>query len=456
MKLGTRIHILTTLVVFLLLVLTNTAVYQIFKKITIDAEMEQLRLSTTNIIHSINKKNAENIEIEELLRTHLLSNGLIRIVSKKEYDYYQTMTNQSYKKLQTSYSSKEYSKVFSLNNSKFAVVSIPTIWTNGEVVSLQVAENIDFMYENFRSLLVILVIASSIVIVAAFFAGRILSRVILTPIQRMTATMQDIQASRSFKKLRIKTSSQDELDEMAETFNNMMDILHDNYYKQQQFVSDASHELKTPLTIIESYAKMLKRWGRKREDLLDESIEAIFSEAQRMKGMTNQMLNLAKSDDMWDVEMKPTNIRPMIEETVKQLQRTYEREINVSFNKEEHIVPLHEQGMKQLLLIVLDNARKYSEKHIDVIVHEENTFLTISVTDYGIGIPNTELEHIFNRFYRVDKVRARETGGSGLGLSIAKQIVEAHSGKIKVNSEESQGTTVVITLTTTEGSLSSE
>lgn len=456
MKLGTRIHILTTLLVFILLVVTNTAVYLIFKKITIDAEMRQLNLTTNNIIEELNGEEAEDVPIGELLRNNLLSDGMIRIVSKDDTAYFQTATESSYKNIKTNYESQETSKIVDFANSKFAVVSVPTIWNNGEVVSLQVIENIDFMYDNFRSLLMILVVSSSIFIIAAFFAGRVLSTVILTPIQRMTSTMQEIQKSRSFKKFRIKNESKDELYEMAATFNEMMDILHENYYKQQQFVSDASHELKTPLTVIESYAKMLQRWGRKREDLLDESIEAIYSEAQRMKMMTNQMLNLAKSEDMWDAEMKRSNIRPLIEATAKQLSRTYEREIQVSFNKDEHWIPMHEQGIKQLLLILLDNARKYSEKQIDVEVLEEHSTLQISVKDYGMGIPGKELPHIFDRFYRVDKVRSRETGGTGLGLSIAKQIVDAHSGTITVHSEEGKGTTVVFTLNLNEGSSKSE
>ncbi|MEH6945005.1 HAMP domain-containing sensor histidine kinase [Bacillus sp. JJ722] len=449
MKLGTRIHLLTTLLVFLLLIITNTAVYLIYKKITIDAELKQLHLTAINTIDSLNTGISKNIDIDDLfLMSFLPPEGMLRIAKdNKKKPIEAVATNNTYHNLKIPNDSKEFSKVMTMNNrdnTKFAVVSVPFVWKDGEVVSLQVVQNIDHIYQNLQSLSFILIVSSAIVIVAAFFAGRMLSTLILTPIKRMTATMKDIQKSRSFKKLKIDKMSKDELYAMADTFNGMMDILHDNFYKQQQFVSDASHELKTPLTVVESYAKMLKRWGRKREDILDEAIEAISSEAERMKMMTNQMLNLAKSEEMWDVEMKMGNIRPIIEATVKQLQRTYNRDITVSFNKDEYIIPMHEQGMKQLILILLDNARKYSDSIINVDVSEDETTLAISISDRGIGIPIAELPHIFDRFYRVDKVRSRETGGTGLGLSIAKQIVTAHSGTIKVNSEEGKGTTFVI------------
>ena len=120
--------------------------------------------------------------------------------------------------------------------------------------------------------------------------------------------MEEIQKSKTFKKIRRDRSSKDELDQMANTFNNMMDLLEENYQKQEQFVSDASHELKTPLTVIVSYVDMLKRWGMKRPDILEEAIEAIHSESIRMKQLTEQMLLLAKGDTEWELKIEQVNI----------------------------------------------------------------------------------------------------------------------------------------------------
>ena len=108
---------------------------------------------------------------------------------------------------------------------------------------------------------------------------------------------------------------------MGTTFNKMIDLLHQNFEKQQQFVSDASHELRTPLTVIESYAKLLKRWGMKKQDVLEESVEAIYSEAVRMKGMTNQMLLLANSSAEWNLETNESDLVRLCKMTAEQLEK---------------------------------------------------------------------------------------------------------------------------------------
>ncbi|MET1194104.1 histidine kinase dimerization/phospho-acceptor domain-containing protein, partial [Bacillus licheniformis] len=172
----------------------------------------------------------------------------------------------------------------------YAISHTPVIWTNGEVVSLEVTEQLADVEQSLQTLKFILLIASLVILIPTIFAGRLLSKIILRPIKSLIHTMEEIQVSRTFKKIDLSSPSKDELDQMANTFNNMMDLLEENYKKQEQFVSDASHELKTPLTVVESYANMLKRWGMKRPDILEEAIEAIHSESLRMKQLTSQML----------------------------------------------------------------------------------------------------------------------------------------------------------------------
>jgi two-component system, OmpR family, sensor histidine kinase ArlS len=233
---------------------------------------------------------------------------------------------------------------------------------------------------------------------------------------------------------------------MASTFNNMMDLLEENYKKQEQFVSDASHELKTPLTVIVSYANMLKRWGMKRPDILEEAIEAIHSESIRMKQLTEQMLLLAKGDTQWALKIEQIDIAAICRETSKYLQQTFQRKISIHINTDHPLIMADEKKIKQLLYILVDNAIKYSEKSIDISITRSSHFLFIAIADYGIGIPKEELERVYERFFRVDKARNRETGGSGLGLPIAKKIIAAHNGEMKIESEEGKGTTVTLKL----------
>jgi signal transduction histidine kinase len=128
------------------------------------------------------------------------------------------------------------------------------------------------------------------------------------------------------------------------------------------------------------------------------------------------------------------------------MKRTYEHPITVHVQEAEVLVSADEQKIKQLLVILLDNALTYSSKPIRIEITEQQRDVTISVIDHGVGIPAEDLPHIFDRFYRVDKARARETGGTGLGLSIAKRIVDAHGGEIDVLSIDGEGTTFIVTL----------
>ncbi|MFD2875173.1 histidine kinase dimerization/phospho-acceptor domain-containing protein [Paenibacillus rhizoplanae] len=129
--------------------------------------------------------------------------------------------------------------------------------------------------------------------------------------------MREIQRSGKFRRLPLEAHSKDELVEMGHTFNEMIGLLESNYVKQEKFVSDASHELRTPLTVIESYASLLKRRGRDHPELFDESVEAIHSEAVRMKEMTEQLLLLAKHPEQWDLELKVMDLEALARSSAK-------------------------------------------------------------------------------------------------------------------------------------------
>jgi hypothetical protein len=225
-----------------------------------------------------------------------------------------------------------------------------------------------------------------------------------------------------------------------------MDILENNFEKQQQFVSDASHELKTPVTIIESYASMLKRWGMKDPILLEESVEAIYSEAVRMKEMTKQMLMLANQDTEWINDYQQVDFVSLSVETSKLIKSVYNQNISICTQYDRVVARADKQKMKQLLFILLDNALKYSYSAIKLYVGYKNDRVFFTVEDHGIGIPKEDITHIFDRFYRVDKARNRETGGTGLGLSIAKKIVDTHGGNIDVGSTEGVGTSFTVSI----------
>lgn len=210
---------------------------------------------------------------------------------------------------------------------------------------------------------------------------------------------------------------------------------------------NASHELKTPLTVISSYARMLERFGKTREDLLDEGITAISEETTRMKYLTEQFLSFTKvthSDTDADKEYIPAV--QLIESVAVRLEKVFKRNINVASSGINPYVYVYPAALEQLMRIFLDNAYKYSDEDIDVNITENRNSVIISVRDYGIGISEDELDDIFERFYRVDKARTRKTGGSGLGLSIARQLAENNDINISVESRINEGTTFKLTM----------
>ena len=413
----------------------------------IDNAIKRLDTEISNVLEGVKQADRSTVNYNSLLRSYLPPNGMIRILPPDGNPILIVVKgNTNLQNLPYTYEAGEQIHMKRINHHLYAVGHIPIIWKNNEIVSLEVTEPLTDVERSLKILKVILTIASLVILIPTVIGGRILSQVILGPIKTLIQTMEEIQKSKTFKKIRRDRSSKDELDQMANTFNNMMDLLEENYKKQEQFVSDASHELKTPLTVIVSYANMLKRWGMKRPNILEEAIEAIHSESIRMKQLTEQMLLLAKGDTEWELKIEQVDIAAICRETSKYLQQAFQREISIHVNTDRPLIMADEKKIKQLLYILVDNAIKYSEKSIDLSVTKNSHFLFIAITDYGIGIPKVELERVYERFFRVDKARNRELGGSGLGLPIAKKIIAAHNGEIKIESEEGKRTTVTLKL----------
>lgn len=240
-----------------------------------------------------------------------------------------------------------------------------------------------------------------------------------------------------------------ELRGLAQAINNMLDRVDSAYRSQLRFVSDASHELRTPISVIQGYANLLDRWGKEDEKILDESISAIKSEASNMKDLVEQLLFLARSDNnSITMKMEYIDLSALVQEVAR------ESEMIDTSHKIEYPQrdPLYISGdaqlLKQALRILMDNALKYTPENGKIILdaREIDNKAAISVTDSGVGIGAEDLPRLFDRFYRADVSRTRQTGGAGLGLSIAKWVVDSHGGVIDVLSREGFGTRMTIKL----------
>ncbi|GAE35636.1 sensor histidine kinase [Halalkalibacter akibai] len=444
MSISKRITWFSTVWLFILLVLVNSGIYILFGQMTARVELERVSLQTQNIAEAIRTDRGGATNAGDILRAYAPGNGLIRVIRENGEPFILTTKNFDLREMPAHYSIQQQTKQIQFNGDRYAVSYFPVIWNDGSVVTLEYSEQMTTYESTLTTLRLVLFIASILVIVPVFLAGRALAKVILRPIQELTKTMENIRKKGTFERINVKEESKDEIDQLGKTFNEMIKLLEENFEKQQQFVSDASHELRTPLTVIESYANLLKRWGKSKPELLEEAIEAIAEESSRMKGLTKQMLALATGNQE-KVQLVELNISQLTIDIARRLELAFNRQIHVEVLS-ERFMNADEAQIKQLLFILLENGLKYSELPVYVEISEQERFVKINIRDQGIGIPERDLPHVFERFFRVDKARSRETGGSGLGLAIAKTIITSHNGQITVNSIENVGTTFTVLL----------
>ncbi|MBY0123134.1 cell wall metabolism sensor histidine kinase WalK [Bacillus sp. S/N-304-OC-R1] len=444
MKLRNKINLNTAVMFTALLVLMNLSIYFLFSNLVINSELETAQDEMAISAKMINQY-LGTIPEDDLLRTYLPVEGMIRIVSpdKKKTRSSITLHEQELRNEKIEYFSGEVNKKMIIHKRIYAFNSMPIILPNGNIANLQITKSLGKSIENLHTLRAVLIIVTLLALIPVFISSRLLSNLMINPVISMIKTMTEIRESGQFKRLPLEENSKDELHQMGETFNHMIDLLETNFKKQKQFVSNASHELKTPLTVIESYASLLKRRGQKEPELFNESIEAILSESIRMREMTEQLLLLAKHHEQWNLKLSNVNLMDLIKQTAKGFQNAYNREIIIEGDHVNSLeVETDQQKLKQLLFIFLDNARKYSESPITISVENERERVIIKIIDKGMGIPEADLRKVFDRFYRVDKARSRKSGGSGLGLSLAKEIAEAIHIQLSLDSKEGIGTIV--------------
>ncbi|MEB7787844.1 HAMP domain-containing histidine kinase [Staphylococcus equorum] len=280
-------------------------------------------------------------------------------------------------------------------------------------------------------------------IVSYFFSSQITKPLIL-----MSNKMQQIRRDGFQEKVELNTNYE-ETDNLIVTFNEMMFQLEESFNQQRQFVEDASHELRTPLQIIQGHLNLIQRWGKKDAAILEESLDISLEEMMRITKLVEELLLLTKdNNNSRDGEIENVDINQEITsriKSLKQLHQDYKFEFE-AFPKPLNI-KINRYQLEQILIIFIDNAMKYDQhnKHIHIQTNLRNKQISIEITDHGVGIPKEDIEFIFDRFYRVDKSRSRKLGGNGLGLSIAKKIIELNHGTIQVESEIGKYTTFKIT-----------
>ena len=324
---------------------------------------------------------------------------------------------------------------------------------DGTIEILQMAYPIAEPEQSLRTLRLILVIGCSVVTLAAFAIGWVLSGTALRPIHRITQTARSIGAERNFSHRVPHTGPADEVGELALTLNDMLAQLETAYRQlegaldsQRRFVADASHELRTPLTTVRGNIELLRRElpvdAKERADILADTTD----EVERLIRLVNQLLVLARADAGQVLRPERLPVKPLLEDVYRQAKLLAPRTAILCDAPQGAMVLGDRDALKQVLLILVDNALVHTSPGAEVAIGADvvDGRVAIRVRDTGPGIPPGVLPHIFERFYRGEV--SRSGGGAGLGLSIAKDLVEAQDGTIAVESQIGQGSIFTITL----------
>ncbi|MCO7027300.1 HAMP domain-containing histidine kinase [Tetragenococcus halophilus] len=323
--------------------------------------------------------------------------------------------------------------------------------TREKIGYAQAFYNISSFYDIRNHLLLTLIILEILFLVVSSILGYLLSAHFLKPLKTLRNTMENIQKDPQTTIHAPEPKSKNELADLSDIFNDMLDRMRSYTEQQEQFVEDVSHELRTPVAVIEGHLKMLQRWGKEDPEVLEESIEASLQEITRMKTLVQEMLDLsrAKQVDLY-YKNETSSAKEIVYQVFNNFKMLYPEfmfTIDDDLNEEE-MVKIYRDHFEQILIIIMDNAIKYStkRKEIHLSISRNQTELELAIQDFGEGITQENLNKIFHRFYRVDKARARDKGGNGLGLSIVKKLLDNYKGTIVAESSLGQGTVFKISL----------
>ena len=320
---------------------------------------------------------------------------------------------------------------------------------------VQVGTSLEFVRESMRNLLVVFFILVPSLLFVAAVVGLFLAGKALKPIREIARTTRHITVNNLEERITVPVA-RDDIGQLAATINGMLDRLSLSFQKITQFTADASHELRTPLTIMRGELEIALRGERSSEEYL-ETLGSSLEEVERMSRIVNDLLLLSKSDMGQEVmHHDPVDLRILLTNLLSHFKiLADEHQIQLNSVLEEVETVFGDQlRLRQLMVNLLTNAIRYTPSggKINLTLRGVESGVEIAIADTGIGISDEDISRIFDRFYRTDKARSRQYGGSGLGLSIVKWIVGAHHGTIKVDSVVGEGSVFRVMLPTEKAS----
>jgi heavy metal sensor kinase len=315
---------------------------------------------------------------------------------------------------------------------------------------IQTAFEMDDFYDALHEFALLLFISIPSLLLCAAGGGYWISTRALAPVDQITQTARTISAQNLSSRL-VVPNTRDELQRLSETLNGMLERLEAAFKKITQFTADASHELRTPVAVMRTRAELSLRKARSADEYRD-VIAEVLAELEKTSGLIEQLMFLARADSGAEtLHFSATNVAEVLREACHQGSALAEAK-QIAFQEQISGDSLWIQGdassLRRLFLILIDNAVKYTPAsgQVEVSLHRNDGYAVAEVRDTGIGIAEADLPNVFERFYRADKARTRESGGVGLGLSIGRWIAEVHAGTIEVRSSPGRGSIFQIRL----------
>ncbi len=322
---------------------------------------------------------------------------------------------------------------------------------------IQVAQSLREVRATLAQLGIFMVLSILAALGIASVVGALLARSALAPIDRISETARAITRAHDLNRRIESRGASDEVGRLASTINEMLARIEELFRVQQRFVADVSHELRSPLTAVRGNLDLLRLGAAQDPEARDQALSAIDGEVGRMSRMVADLLLLARTDAGVPMEKERFELDTLLLDVYRQA-RVTSNGVRVSLGNEDQASVIGDRDrLKQAVLNLVDNALKYTPSggEVKLSLEKDKKWVRLSVQDTGMGIAPESIPHLFDRFYRVDKARARDAGGAGLGLSICKSVVDAHNGKITVESQVGKGSKFTIWLPLENGASAS-
>ncbi len=321
--------------------------------------------------------------------------------------------------------------------------------TTDVVGAMQILTSLKPYNDTLAALRKILIFGTVAATALAALTGAALAQTAIAPIHRIANTAETINRAQDLGRRIAVDCPRDEIGHLAVTVNDMLDRIEGMFDRQRTFLADVSHELRTPLTTIRGEVELMQRTGHVDADVL----AAVLGESERMSRMIDDLLLLARADTATAAtgELAPMELDQLVMDVFQQAQRLARSngEHKVALGDVDPVTVLGDADrLKQLLLNLVANGLKHTppDTTVTIALQREADVARLLISDDGPGIPETDVPHVFDRFYRVDKARSRASGGTGLGLAIVRSIARAHGGDVALACPANGGTTFTVTI----------